>query len=679
MPRPSAWSKSGSAGALKTVWRQGALVGEILYLAADPGLRRTEPAALVALLRARVARVAGQTGWERLLDEAAAETVVTKRTALRAFALAIGPLPGVPRPAGAAGPIPSGDDAIDWTLAYFSTLSPAQRAAVTAALRPSAKRSRVRRGHAVTEARDEQVVFGPTTGPVPPLDARLSADADRLAAELGRRLGDVVPTFRSVVVYSDLPNGVLGDFAQSEGLDANGRKVGTPTRCLIQVNSAKYLLLGRRPAPETLAHEVFHCLQMQLVGGQATLALVHRRDRWLTDGGADWAACEVTGGGPVTRGNFRNYTRAPLAATPVGLPQMSYEAMGFFSQLQRQGIDPFTRMQSALTGGSTAESYLRLVGSGGEETFLDNWAASFAQDPARGGPWWSMAGTCYRPTAASPPQIPISSTTSETLRAAPLAPVLRSLEPTPGNYRVRISVIRGRLRLSSGRIDDLITTTSGPRTYCLRDLTEGGKSPYVALSGDVTGGAATIEGIPGECTPQITQAMFTVDHASLTVGASDVNVGWNITWNGAAHLMPMPLRLGSEWVALRPDYVGGGSYTTKRFDGSVCSGIFEPLPGGPDPAYSAQIRVVGENSARTSWDLFVTADLGGSGGDLYISQSNCVPPDWGNTGLPGFGKRLEATVKLDASGGVDQTKMFTVSSTNAGESWTGTLTLVGDW
>src|ERR1700734_1744762 len=79
---------------------------------------------------ARAGRTAPRaSAWQRVLDQIGPDGQVTKSTALAAFVLAIGPLPGVPRPPGATQGIPDGSAAVRWLLAYYSQLTPGQRSA----------------------------------------------------------------------------------------------------------------------------------------------------------------------------------------------------------------------------------------------------------------------------------------------------------------------------------------------------------------------------------------------------------------------------------------------------------------------------------------------------------------------------------------------------------------------
>ncbi len=59
---------------------------------------------------------------------------VSTNTALEAFALVLGPVPGVRVPSGTKTPIGDGGEAIRWTLGHWNELDAAQRTAVQQAL-----------------------------------------------------------------------------------------------------------------------------------------------------------------------------------------------------------------------------------------------------------------------------------------------------------------------------------------------------------------------------------------------------------------------------------------------------------------------------------------------------------------------------------------------------------------
>ena len=125
-------SARGTQHETKVAWRSGARVGVIVL---RPARARTSGTAATAL---RYAVLAGgwldsplpATPWAKVLDQIRPDGTVSKRTALEAFAVAYGPLPGVRIPSGRKTTIPSGSLAAQWILSYWRQLTSAQRQVV---------------------------------------------------------------------------------------------------------------------------------------------------------------------------------------------------------------------------------------------------------------------------------------------------------------------------------------------------------------------------------------------------------------------------------------------------------------------------------------------------------------------------------------------------------------------
>ena len=121
-------------GALVRTWVVGRVVGELVYCDPTGGWGRVIANHLVRAVRARMAAFHAPTAWDRLIARANRERgTVDVHTALQAFTLAIGPLPGVRPPLGPVGAVDP-QTAIDWVTADYASLSPRDRAAVTRAL-----------------------------------------------------------------------------------------------------------------------------------------------------------------------------------------------------------------------------------------------------------------------------------------------------------------------------------------------------------------------------------------------------------------------------------------------------------------------------------------------------------------------------------------------------------------
>jgi len=80
------------------------------------------------------ARPAAPTAWDAVRDQVQEDGSVATATALAAFALAIGPVPGAVVPGGAVEQLDSGTLAVTWVLRHWADLSPEQRTAVLAGL-----------------------------------------------------------------------------------------------------------------------------------------------------------------------------------------------------------------------------------------------------------------------------------------------------------------------------------------------------------------------------------------------------------------------------------------------------------------------------------------------------------------------------------------------------------------
>src|SRR5262245_9743338 len=70
------------------------------------------------------------TAWQSVLGQMSPDGSVTTETALSAFAMAIGPVPGAVVPAGPSQEIVSGTIAIRWIMRHWGDLSAAQHSAI---------------------------------------------------------------------------------------------------------------------------------------------------------------------------------------------------------------------------------------------------------------------------------------------------------------------------------------------------------------------------------------------------------------------------------------------------------------------------------------------------------------------------------------------------------------------
>ena len=288
--------------AQRTVWRDGPVVGELMTVGAAKG----DPllASLQEKVRERVRRTVLQTPWDALLARVAARGGrPDAATALQAFSLAVAPLPGVRAPKGPRGSIPEGTLATSWVLANYGRLTPGARRAVDRVLRRA---------------------FG-LSGGAGAAGAQLEAVKAQAIAFVSQRAG--VELTLPVTIVRGYPSSARG--AAALGVDASGsyRSTKPAARCIISVR--------RGGASKTvIAHEVFHCLQIQLTGSASGLQSLDGDRAWLGEGSASYAGCLFSQDGAAPyRKAYAGYLEQPL--TPLG--RRTYDAVGFFAHLDHSG------------------------------------------------------------------------------------------------------------------------------------------------------------------------------------------------------------------------------------------------------------------------------------------------------------------------------------------------------
>ena len=345
--------------ALVRTWVVGRLVGELVYC--DPGGRwgRSIADQLVRVLRTRMAQFRAPTAWDKLIARANRQRGrVDVRTAMQAFTLAIGPLPGVRPPPGPVGPADP-QAAIDWITADYARLPAPDRAAVrrtlTLLLRHSQPSPRARA--AATQSSDQATVDEARTfyhdmlhmtTPVLPdsvaywnVPSRGTADYQYLAA-LGKLIKQPVagPRDEALTITEPLPF-FPGDPQR-------------PTQCfaILFPLGASYTGLNRR---YTLGHETFHCVMSTLLYG---INGVPRR--WLREGAPTWAGCQFAPGASVPAAWYGHYAETPDVTVTFpdgntvlpGLFDRDYSGIGFLSLMQQEGLDPWSRLAGMLRADS---------------------------------------------------------------------------------------------------------------------------------------------------------------------------------------------------------------------------------------------------------------------------------------------------------------------------------------
>jgi hypothetical protein len=364
------------------VVRVGEMLGAVRF--ASPLAKEAASQTTRAYASLLVGRMEGANAWDRTLAGVSEDGSVTPELALRAFAIAYGPLPGVKRPKGPLGE-PEPGLAGQLVLRTWDQIGAEQRAAIETAL-AARYAPGTRAGRRRAEAPSTRVM---TPSP------QFQAIADFYAAEYAKKLSMSPPPIRvfaeSVPITIGVTTGTVG--ADAYPLNAAGTDIidflppagQTDRFCRIRVPPAGQAFIGDPILDNIIAHEVFHCFQFRVP--QWSLQAY-----WIREGGASWAGDTITG---TDTGHYQGYLQKP--ARP--LFQRDYDANGFFGRADEMGgagslwgkfptlfatVDnpaAYALVTNSLFASSWASSMFRLGGAGPDWNQTNPHAISFAQLP----------------------------------------------------------------------------------------------------------------------------------------------------------------------------------------------------------------------------------------------------------------------------------------------------------
>jgi hypothetical protein len=333
------------------------------------------------------------TAWQAVLGQIKEDGTVTKDTALAAFAVAIGPVPGGTAPSGAADTIPSGTLAVSWVFRHWSELSADQRSAVFNGLGiPAEAPKEVRNAPAAYRAPTKQKPENPN---IPCLSAD-SAGAEKyrawvpgiesdITAKLGRSLS-IDKSSYIAVNSKDLEMPALMYTYPCEQT-ATGNKV---KGCTIHINPNA---VGGKYTDDMvrsyLIHEYVHCYLFDKLGfAYGTMPA------WYVEGAPTWAMSVLGVANDRLSGTWTDYLDTPEKP----LSQRAYDGVGFFAHLAETGTDPWSVLDpigAAMAGGKGTSAGWKAAGV--TPSFLDSWAAGRSRAGTRAPPGPRPVRTC-RPT-----------------------------------------------------------------------------------------------------------------------------------------------------------------------------------------------------------------------------------------------------------------------------------------
>jgi hypothetical protein len=385
------------------------------------------------------------SAWDHVLSEIGPNGQVSKSMALRAFSVAIGPLPGVSLPAGEAGDIRSGSAAVRWLHAHWSEITPAQRAAAVRLVPElgigpggTASPASFTQGDAVAK-------------PIHPSSYYLEiakSKAVLITAALGGE-----PRLKLDLEVAEGAMQKDTSAAETSVVGADGGRSDTTSRCVIRV--------GPHGADQDedivnniLAHEVWHCFQGQVLGVDAYATY----PSWIIEGGAQWVGDTIA---PTLSPDrwWEEYLLDPGGR----LFSREYDAIGFFAHLDEAKLDTWTRMIPILKKGADNATAFAESGATSDE-FLDTWASGFFRQPNYGKAW-DMKGPGLPPeTAETPLMLAVDNGNEAKFDAPQYANSIAALSSTAD---VLVFSVDGHVRLADpGTKQEYVVR--GTSTFCTK-------------------------------------------------------------------------------------------------------------------------------------------------------------------------------------------------------------------
>jgi hypothetical protein len=539
-----------------TVLTAGLLVAAVAGCGVTAG-HRTSPAA--------------STAWARTLSRIKPDGTVDTATALAAFSLAIGPVPGAQPLPGPAQTIPSGTLAAQWVLGHWGQLTPGQQDAVLTDLgvpKPDTRNS----------SKPEIPCLTADTAGAAPYRAQLAGIENDIAAHMGN--GPFSPD-----VYIGVNN------VQLAGADAGMYTIGCHgdrPGCTIHINPL--VAKGSFPAGDVhdfLIHELLHCYLFLQVG-DAYLTM----PSWYVEGVPSWGM-NVLGSGSNTESSFwRDYLDTP--DTPVFA--RSYDALGFFAHLAETGHDVWHEIVpagKAIRGGGSAAGW-RAFAPG--TAFLDSWGSGYAQGRYPGTAW--RTGGPNLPSYQGPvTQAEVGNGQTFTVRSAGAATAISHLD-LDAQVVLVTGTGNGRFSLDDGSDATLAEAAGAVYSTGSPDAcpagTNGGSatlthissgSHYIAVSGGLNAGQVSIQGLSlaAYCARPPARPCL-VGTWTATEFQATTRV---LTERGGAGVVMRITAAGAmsvDFGPMKPIALTGSLHAGLIFDGKISGQIVLPADGRPGAA-----------------------------------------------------------------------------------------------
>ncbi|MEP7361150.1 MAG: basic secretory protein-like protein, partial [Chloroflexota bacterium] len=430
--------------------------------------------------------------WQQLLSEAGPNGQVSLDLALKAFVVAIGPLPGVSAP---QPPLPTTDEigpgelAIEWVQQHWGELTQEQQDAVSAYLAPASDAIDVEPlplGTSLWQPGRHNLIAA--VGPFAPFD-------DTPLDQYKEILRD-----SEIVIINQLGRARTRNYS----ISVNTSQVGEAKAlayandwfgsCAIHLNP--FLVTTPRTSAEikaTLAHELFHCFQYELGAGAG-------RDMWVVEGEAEWVG--EMAGGPSRLG--ADWWTAYLTSKSVALFDRTYDAVGFFQHVAERGTNMWKLLDKTYEAANGAAAFHAAADSSGQG-FLYSWSSGIFRDSGLAGEW-NAQGPWTANFRAAREEIIVPQTGSVPFEVEPYKNRIGVIQTSADIVNIKMDGF-ARVRDLSGFSQDGLTdvnfcTQSGGTCICPPGSTYQGPilSPlhvpaYLAITGATSGVTGSLTGV----------------------------------------------------------------------------------------------------------------------------------------------------------------------------------------
>lgn len=365
--------------------RLSVLLAAIVLAACGTTSGTASPAAsgVAPSVAASIGSAASQTPadpvWTKALDDLGPDGSRSLDSAVRLFALAFGPIPGVDaqRPSTV---LRDATVALRAVKDHWTELTPDQQAAITKAIAPAPDAFHFTVQHAPSAG------LAPGQAPVVLTSfVRRSTDgaAEAIAADT-QQLVDAANGYRAAFAQklkADIPAEIQVFVQDPSPTDASLGSAdpawdgGTYKTCTIVLTPGTSV----REAFIALAQAVFQCM----AASSYTEASWPKAPSWIIDGAAEWAGDQVSDiGQGVVDLAWNDY----MDNAAVPLFEHSFDALGFYAHLNETGTSPWTVMPRMFQDGQDNAKAYDDAGGGGV-VFLSTWASSMAREVLRGPAW----------------------------------------------------------------------------------------------------------------------------------------------------------------------------------------------------------------------------------------------------------------------------------------------------